>query len=290
MLTLSRFVLILLLCGAAWAHAQEQAVPTLKSPVTDLAGVLSAEQRTSLEQQLLEFERSKGSQIAILIVPTTQPETIDQYSIRVVDQNKIGRAKIDDGLLILVAVQDRTARIEVGRGLEGAIPDVIADRIRRNIMNPRFREGNFYGGLEEASRTLMRAIAGEQLPEAVRGEARGQDYESLFVMLLMFTIIGGGVLAAIFGKLFGSMITGGIAGAIAWLIAGSLIAGIGAAILAFIFALTMGGSRGGRVGRGGHWGGGGLGGGGWGGGGGFGGGGWSGGGGGFGGGGASGRW
>jgi uncharacterized protein len=279
-------------CGLVYAQAP-QAVPELSSPVTDRTGTLSAEQRASLERQLLDFERRKGSQIAILIVPTTAPETIDQYSIRVVERNKIGRAKFDDGVLVLVAMQDRTARIEVGYGLEGAIPDVIAERIRRQIMTPRFQAGDFYGGLEATAQALMRAIEGERLPETPQQPvAAHQDYQSLFVMLLMFTIVGGGVLAAIFGKLFGSLLTGGIAGVLAWLLAGSLIAAIAASLLAFVFSLVMGASRGGpsgRIGRSGHWGGG------WpggfgGGGGGFGGGGWSGGGGGFGGGGASGRW
>lgn len=282
--------LALCCCGLVYAQAP-QAVPELGSPVTDRTGTLSAQQRASLERQLLDFERRKGSQIAIMIVATTAPETIEQYSIRVVERNKIGRAKFDDGVLVLVAMQDRTARIEVGYGLEGAIPDVIAERIRRQIMTPRFQAGDFYGGLEATAQALMRAIEGEGLPEVQRQPvAQGQDYQSLFVMLLMFTIIGGGVLAAIFGKLFGSLLTGGIAGVLAWLLAGSLIAAIAASLLAFVFSLVMGASRGGpsgRVGRGGHWGGGwpgGFGGGG------FGGGGWSGGGGGFGGGGASGRW
>ncbi|HLU77157.1 MAG TPA: TPM domain-containing protein [Burkholderiales bacterium] len=290
MLTLGRYLLVLLLFCAGLAQAQEQAVPTLESPVTDLTGTLTPDQRASLERLLLDFEKRKGSQIAMLIVPTTQPETIDQYSIRVVDHNKIGREKFDDGVLILLAMQDRTARIEVGRGLEGAIPDVIADRIRRNVMNPRFQQGDFHGGLREAALLLMKAIEGEQLPEAVRSAPRGQDFESLFVVLLMFTLIGGGALRAMFGKVFGSLATGGIAGVVAWLIAGSLAAGIAAAILAFVFALTMAGTHGGVVRRGGHYWGGGRPGGGWGGGGGFGGGGWGGGGGGFGGGGASGRW
>lgn len=286
---IARLLLVLLLCTGA-AVAQEQAVPTLKSPVTDLTGTLSPDQRQALEQFLLEFEKRKGSQIAILLVPTTQPETIEQYSIRVVEHNKIGRAKLDDGVLVLLAVKDRTARIEVGYGLEGAIPDLIAARIIRSVLAPRLQQGDFYGGLRESALVLMKAIEGEQLPEAVRHAPRGQDYESLFVMLLMFTLIGGGMLRAMLGKVFGSAATGGIAGAIAWLIAGSLAAGIGAAVLAFIFALTMAGTHGGVARRGGHYWGGGWPGGGWGGGGGFGGGGWGGGGGGFGGGGASGRW
>src|SRR5690606_41758181 len=108
-------------------------------PGTDRTGTRTPDQRASLELLLLHFEKRKGSQIAMLIVPTTQPETIDQYSIRVVDHNKIGREKFDDGVLILLAMQDRTARLEVGRGLEGATPAVIADRVRRNLTGPRIQ-------------------------------------------------------------------------------------------------------------------------------------------------------
>src|SRR5690606_21376044 len=171
---LGRLLVVLFLC-CGFAYAQEQPVPTLESPVTDLSGTLSADQRQALEQLLLEFERRKGSQIAILLVPTTQPEAIEQYSIRVVDHNKIGRAKLDDGVLVLLAVKDRTARIEIGYGLEGAIPDVIGARIIRSVLAPRLQQGDFYGGLRETSLVLMKAIEGEQLPEAVRSNPRGQD-------------------------------------------------------------------------------------------------------------------
>jgi uncharacterized protein len=286
-------LLCLALCFGVVAHAQElQKIPQLKSPVTDLSGTLSAEQRAALTQTLLDFEHQHGSQIAVLLVPTTAPETIDQYSIRVVDQNKIGRADIDDGVLVLVAMRDAHIRIEVGRGLEGAIPDVYADRIRREIMNPKFRAGDFYGGLNDGVQALMKLIAGEALPlpaQAPHRGAKGQSFESLFVVLLMFTIIGGGVLRALLGGRPGAAATGGIVGTIAWLIAGTLLGALAAGVLGFLFAMA-GGSSGGRrvwpIGIGGGFGGGGLGGGG----GGFGGGGWSGGGGGFSGGGASGSW
>ncbi|HKO88005.1 MAG TPA: TPM domain-containing protein [Burkholderiales bacterium] len=267
-----------------------QPVPVLKSPVTDLNKTLSAQEAQALDQKLRAFEAQHGSQIAVLIVPSVAPEDIDQFSIRVVDQNKIGRAGVDDGILILVAMKEAQSRIEVGRGLEGAIPDAIADRVRREIMNPSFRAGKFYAGLDAGTDALMKLIQGEQLPPPKKFEtAEKQDYESIFVMLLMATIIGGGVLRAMLGRVIGSTATGGLAGFIAWFIAGSLAAGIGAALLAFVFSLVMAGSGGSVMGRHRGWGGGFPMGGGWGGGG-FGGGGWGGGGGGFSGGGSSGSW
>ena len=283
----------LLYCLAALAYAQApQAVPTLKSPVTDLSGTLRQQEMQALEQKLLAFEQQRGSQVVVLIVPTVAPEDIDQYSIRVVDQNKLGRAKLDDGVLIVVAMKEGQTRIEVGQGLEGPIPDITADRVRREIMNPQFRAGKFYSGIDAGTDALMRLIEGEQLPPPKKFETgERQDYESIFVILLMATIVGGGVLRSMFGRFFGSTATGGVAGFIAWFIAGSLIAGIAAAALAFIFSLVMAGSGGAFGGRRGHWGGFPMGGGwGGGGGGGFGGGSWSGGGGGFSGGGASGSW
>lgn len=286
-------LLCVTLCFSVASYAQAlQKIPQLQSPVTDLSGTLNAEQRAALTASLLDFEHQHGSQIAVLLVPSTAPETIDQYSIRVVDQNKIGRAGIDDGVLILVAIQDAQTRIEVGRGLEGAIPDVYADRIRREIMNPKFRSGDFYGGLNDGAQALMKLIGGEALPlpaQAPQRASEGQSLESMFVLLLMVTIIGGGMLRAVMGRLPGAAATGGIVGTIAWLIAGTLAGALAAAVLGFVFTLAGSSGSGRRGGWPGGFGGGGFGGGGFGGGG-FGGSSWSGGGGGFSGGGASGSW
>ena len=169
MLKLVRTAMLMLLSMPLLGHAaatstQEVAVPALTQRVTDLTGTLDAQQQAALESRLAQFEQQGGSQIAILIVPTTQPEAIEQYSIRVVDQWKLGREEVDDGILILVAKGDRQMRVEVGYGLEGAIPDAIANRIVDEIIAPHFRQGDFYGGLAAAVDQLARLIEGESLP------------------------------------------------------------------------------------------------------------------------------
>ncbi len=285
------------LCAAALlllalvARAQVP-VPPLTAPVIDQTGTLSQEQIASIEHTLRAFNERKGSQISVLIVPTTEPESIEQYSIRVADAWKLGRQGVDDGVLLLVAKDDRTVRIEVGYGLEGALPDVIANRIVSQVIVPRFRQGDFAGGIVEGIDRIIAVIEGEPLPEpARRAERSPEGIGSALPLLLMLVFIGGGILRRMFGAFGGATAVGGIAGILAWLLTSVLGVAIGAAFIAFIFTLLGGGGFGGggwtsgRHGRGGYWGGGGFGGGGFGGGGG-----WSGGGGGFGGGGASGRW
>jgi uncharacterized protein len=291
---------LLAFCSALAAAQDLVAVPKLERRVTDLTGTLSAEQIATLDQRLAAFERTKGSQIAVLMVPTTKPETIEQYGIRVADAWKVGRAKVDDGLILIVAKNDQRLRIEVGYGLEGVVPDAVARRVIREIIAPHFLAGDFYGGINDGVDRLIKLIEGEPLPPPPAAKAKPQPaseaYEQYFVILLVFTVIVGGVLTRLLGRFFGATATGGIAGGLALLIAGTLFAAIAAGLLAFVFSLLFGGA-GGMVSRGrrGGWGGpvGGWGGGSWGGGGGGGGwsgGGWSGGGGGFGGGGASGSW
>ncbi len=266
-------------------------VPPLAGRVTDLTGTLQPEQIAALDKRLGDFEARKGAQIAVLLVPTTRPETIEQFGIRVADQWKIGRKNADDGAIVLVAKNDRTLRIEVGYGLEGAVPDLKASRIIREIITPRFRENDFYGGLTAGTQALMNLVEGEDLP-APKAQAKSRNgdignFNSLFVILLIGATIIGAILTRVMGRFIGSMLTGGAAGLVAWLIVGTLLAGIFAGFLVFVFTLARGATGLGTAGshRGGGW----PGGGGWSGGGG-GGGSWSGGGGGFGGGGASGRW
>lgn len=285
-------LLTLLLAFTAFAQDKPIAVPPLRSPVTDLTQTLSPEQKAALESRLRDFEAQKGSQLAVLIVPTTQPETIEEYSIRVADAWKIGRAAPDDGVILLVAKNDRAVRIEVGTGLEGALPDVIASRIISQVIVPHFREGDFAGGINAAVTRIMAVIEGEPLPEPERRSSRPEGLGGIgnaLPVLLMFVFVGGGILRSMLGRVGGAGATAGIAGIIMWVLTSVLAVSIGAAVLAFLFTLLSGGGFGGGGGRG--WTnrrGGGFGGGGWGGGGG--GGGWSGGGGGFSGGGASGRW
>ena len=273
----------LLVCVVAFAQVE---VPQLRSPVTDLTGTLTAEQAAALDQRLRSFEAQKGSQIALLIVPTTQPETIEQYAIRVAETWKIGRRGTDDGIVLVVAIQDRAVRIEVGYGLEGALPDVIANRITDQVIVPRFREGDYYGGLSAAIDRIIAVLEGEPLPEPEQRRApSGEGFGNLLPLLFMLVFVGSSILRRMFGAFGGAAVTAGVAGFIVWLITSVVAVAVGAAIMAFFFGLFggMGGGGRGWSSRGGF--GGGFGGGGFGGGGG-----WSGGGGGFGGGGASGRW
>ena len=280
-----RALLLFFVAFAAWAQV---AVPPLKGRVTDLTGTLTQEQAASLEQMLQSFEARKGSQIAVLMVPTVEPEAIEQYALRVAEQWKIGRAKIDDGAILVVAKNDRALRIEVGYGLEGALNDATANRIIREVIVPRFREGDFYGGINAGVDRMIRVIDGEPLPEPTRPEPQvgGGIGQSLPVLLILAMVVGG-VLRRILGRVLGSMAAGGVVGGLAWLLVGALGVAAIAGILAFLFTLVGGGGVGRR-----YYGGfpGGFGGGGFGRGGGIGGGGFRGGGGGFGGGGASGRW
>jgi uncharacterized protein len=285
-------IALLLLFGSS--ALADVAVPPLRSPVTDLTGTLTAEQSATLEQQLRAFETKKGSQIAVLIVPTTQPETIEQYGIRVAEAWKLGRRGVNDGALLLIAKDDRAVRIEVGYGLEGVLPDVLANRIVDQVVVPRFRSGDFFGGIREAIERMIALIEGEPLPEHAqreRGVPCANGLGNALPLLLLLVFAGSAVLRGLLGRFGGASVTAGIAAAIVWFLTSTLLIAIGAAVIAFVIALLGGGGGGGwanprRRGWGGY-GGGGWGGGGWSGGGG---GGWSGGGGGFGGGGASGRW
>jgi uncharacterized protein len=276
----------LLFAAAAWAAV---AVPPLESRVTDLTGTLTGQQRSALEQTLAEFEARKGPQIAVLLVPTTQPETIEQYAVRVEETWKLGRKGVDDAVLFVIAKQDRKIRIEVGYGLEGALPDAAAKRIIEDDITPRFRDGDFYGGIRAGADRVMRTIEGEPLP-APRPRAPFEIREGWFVPALIAVLVARSVLNLLFGRFAGSSLTGGLAGFLAWLIVGSMIAAVFVGFAAFLFGLTGGLRPGiGYGGRGGGWGGG-FGGGSFGGGGFGGGGGFSGGGGSSGGGGASGSW
>jgi uncharacterized protein len=296
----SRMLLALLVAIALFSAgdvfgADLQAIPPLTARVTDTTGTLDAQQKQSLETTLAALEQRKGSQLAVLIVPTTQPEDIAQYSIRVVDAWKLGRQKVDDGVLLIVAKNDHRVRIEVGRGLEGAIPDAANARIIREYITPKFRAGDFYGGIQDAVGALTKLIDGENLPPALTDDhpARRGNSNTIFNALIavLFAAIW---FRSMFGRLPGAPragLVGVICGGIAFFLTGILVAAVGAGLLGALIGVMSGGGGGGFAGRSG-WGGigGGLGGGGFGGGSFGGGGGFSGGGGGFSGGGASGSW
>ena len=272
-------------------HAVAAEIPTLTAHVTDLTGTLPPDRVAALEQRLAALEQRKGTQFLVLVVPTTRPETIEQFALRVAEHNRIGREEVDDGLLLLVAKDDRKARIEVGYGFEGVVTDAVASRVIREYLAPRFREGDYAGGLGEATAVLEKLVDGEPLPPPMTGQPTG-DADApflfpIFIGLFVGMFAAGTRLRPVALRRVGA---GGLAAAGAFVLLGSIGALAIAGVVAFLLSGARGVAGGRYIGHGGL-GRGGFGGGGFGrGGGGFGGGGWSGGGGGFGGGGASGGW
>jgi uncharacterized protein len=296
--------LALILAASAWAQGWETGsdglapIPPLRARVTDLTQTLSAPEIQSLESKLAAWERDTGNQMVVLIVPSTNPEPIEAYSIRVAEAWKIGRKGQDNGVVFLIAKNDRKLRLEVGYGLEGVLTDLTSRRIIAETVAPLFRQSQFAAGINAGVDRVISVVGkGEPLPatsprQPQRRGAGGIDFGTLLIVLLVVVPVIGGILSRIFGKLLGSTVGAGVVGTAAFFIGGSLLIAIAAAVIGFFIILIFGGAGGiGR--RGGGWvpipGGG------WGGssgswGGGSGGGGFSGGGGSFGGGGASGGW
>ena len=292
---LAALLAALVLCVGGLAHAQDVPVPPLSGRVIDQTGTLTAAQAQALSSKLETIETQRGAQVVVLIVPTTQPEDIASYGQRVADTWKLGRRDVGDGVVIVVAKNDRRINIEIAKTLEGAIPDVIAGRIIAEQIKPAFKANDYAGGLNAAVDKLGARIAGEALPEPARkgsgggSGASGFDIQDLAIFLFVGVPIAGAVLTAIFGRKLGSLVTGAAIGGLGWWLTASLLVAGGAGLVALFLVGVMGlGSRGGRSSGPIIWGGGG--GGGFGGGGGGGGGFSSGGGGDFGGGGASGDW
>ena len=277
-----------LLLAPVVARADAAAEPKLTQHVTDRTGTLSAEQVAALEAPLVQLEQRKGAQVAILVIASTGDQTIEEYSLAVAEANKLGREKPDDGLLLLVAKDDRKARIEVGYGLEGAVTDAMSSRIIREYLAPKFRNNDYYGGLSDAEGALVKLVDGEQLPAPMADDARNRgDGGAGFAAFIVGLVIGTLALATRIKPAFLRQAGAGlVAGGILYWMAGLGLGVLVASVIAFIMSGSLGG--GGRFGSGrGSWGSFPGGGGSWGGGGS---GGWSGGGGSFGGGGASGGW
>ncbi len=290
------FAAMLFCMGALAAEGDLQAIPALSSRVVDLTATLDEQQRQTIESELKALEQRKGAQLAVLIVPTTQPEDIAQYAILVFDQWKLGRKGIDDGALLIVAKDDRRVRIEVARGLEAAIPDAATARIIREYISPRFRAGDYYGGIHDALGALTSLVDGEALPQPWSG---GREPRGDIGNAILFALFAAFWARAMFGRASAvprAGLMGAVAGGIGWLLSGILPLGIGLGVFGAVIGILGGGGGGGFANRGGWggWGGGGFGGGGFGGGGSWGGGssggGFSGGGGISAGGGASGSW
>lgn len=271
----------LLLAIALWWSALAGAqvpVPPLSGRVVDQTSTLSAEQQASLSQTLQAFETRKGSQLAVLIVPTTAPEPIEQFALRVAEQWKIGRKKVDDGAILVVAKEDRTLRIEVGYGLEGALNDATSKRIISDVIVSRFKQQDFAGGIAAGVDQIIRVVDGEPLPAPQERPDQGANDVQQFAPVAIILALGlGSILRAWLGRLPGALVTGGVVAGVTWFMAGALSLALAAGVMSLVFTLAGGmgllAAMGGRGHRG------------YGGGGGFGGGG-----GGFGGGGASGRW
>jgi uncharacterized protein len=279
--------------GSAWA--QDLAVPPLSGRVIDQTGsTLSAAQSAALDHKLAAFEATSGPQIVVLIVASTGAEDIASYAYRVADQWKLGRREVGDGIVLLVARDDRRVRIEVAKALEGAVPDLAARQIIDNAIKPAFRKADYAGGLNLALDQLMARVKGEHLPAPKAGgsDPRSGDFslDQLAIFLFIAVPIIGSVLTAMMGRTLGSLATSGAAGGIAGWVTASTWLGVGVGLGALVMVGLLGIGAAGRRAGGGPviWGGGGAGG--WGGGHGGGGGFSSGGGGDFGGGGASGDW
>jgi uncharacterized protein len=266
-------------------------VPKLTGRVVDLTATLATPEREAIAEKLRAFEAAKGSQVAVLLVPSIGQETIEEFATRVTDEWKHGRAGVDDGVLFVIAKQERRMRIQTGRGVQGVLTDALSRRIIAERVSPRFRTGDFAGGISDGVDAITKAIEGEALPPPAKKASQGggspsASIESFFWLAFIVVPVVGMILRSILGRFLGAGLTSGVTGLAAWLIFGSLLLGGIAAFISFLAVLFMGASGMGT--RRGGWSSGGS----WGGGGGFGGGGggFSGGGGGFDGGGASGNW
>ncbi|MDD1535994.1 hypothetical protein C7U89_23285 [Bradyrhizobium sp. WBOS4] len=255
----SALVVFALLLTFAIPASADVAVPELTGRVVDQTDTLSSGDIAALSQKLQDFESRKGSQIAVLIVPTTQPETIEQFSIRVAEAWKIGRKKVDDGAILVVAKSDRHLRIEVGYGLEGALTDVTSRRIIDEVITPKFRAGDFSAGISDGVDRMMRVIEGEPLPVPSPTVNFGSldDLAPLAIVTLFVSVGIGGAFRAMLGRLLGSLATGGIIAMLTWFILGSFALALALGVLGFIIgfiadlfsAITPGTGRS----RGGSW-------------------------------------
>lgn len=277
-------MLLWLALGVA-VHAQTLVpVPQLTGRIVDQTGTLNAGQTTELDARLRDFEQRKGSQVAVLIVPRTQPEAIEQFSIRVAEQWQLGRKKIDDGAILVIAKDERTLRIEVGYGLEGVLNDATCKRIIDEVIVPRFKAGDFYSGITAGTEAMMKVIDGEALPAPASGTPAliEGSLAQAWPVLLAIAFALSSLARKLLGPLAGGLVVGGLLAAVSWLLLGIAFIAVMAGLAGFMITLLGAGAmlHGMRAGQGGPYRHGGD----------FGGGGFRGGGGGFGGGGASGRW
>ncbi|MEI8265294.1 MAG: TPM domain-containing protein [Betaproteobacteria bacterium] len=219
-------------------------VPSLTARVMDATGTLSTAQRDALEAKLAAFEAQAGPQIVVLMVATTQPEDIAAFTQRVGETWKIGRKDVGDGLLLVVAKNDRRLWIAPAKALEGAVPDLAARQIVRDIITPAFKTGDYAGGLDKGTDALMARIRGEGLPQPERARdgasQNGFQAEDLLVFLFVAVPVAGGLLSALIGRKLGSVLTGGAAGGVVWWVTHSLLLGLGAGVVALFVVGVLG--------------------------------------------------
>lgn len=262
-----RGIWLWLLCGLlAWPLAglaqSLQPIPPLSARVIDQTATLTDSQRRALEDKLAAFERERGSQVVVLLVRTTAPEDIADYTQRLGDAWKIGRQAVGDGVLLVVAKDDRTLRIATAKAVEGAIPDLIAHRIIDGAITPRFKQGDFHAGLDAGVDQILARLKGEELPLPAAQAAAGQgvNWEELLIFIGFAAPVISRVLRGILGRTLGSLAATGIVGGIAWSFTGSIFIALAAALVAGLMGLLMArlprGGGGGGSGSGGGWGGG----------------------------------
>ena len=256
-----------LLCGLlAWPLAgltqSLQPIPPLSARVIDQTATLTEPQRRALEDKLTAFERERGSQVVVLLVRSTAPEDITDYTQRLGDAWKIGRQEVGDGVLLVVAKDDRTLRIATAKAVEGAIPDLIAHRIIEGVITPRFKQGEFYAGLDAGVEQILARLKGEELPlpPAQAASGPGINGEELLIFIGLAAPVITRVLRSILGRVLGSLAATAIVGGIAWSFTGSVFIALAAALLALVMGLLMANrpvrGGGGPGGPGGGWGGG----------------------------------
>ena len=230
--------------GAIAAEGDIAAIPKLVKRVTDLTATLSAADEARIEARLKTFEEKKGAQIAVLIVATTQPETIFDYSIRVAEAWKLGRKDIDDGVLFVIAKGDRKLQILTGRGTQGVLTDAMSKRIISEIVAPKFRSSDFAGGIDDGVAKIIDVLQGEALPpppEKKRTSAKqGSSVETFLILGVVAALFVGPLLRSLLGRFMGATATAGVTGAAAWFLAGGLLFPIVAGVILFFIVMLMG--------------------------------------------------
>ncbi len=233
--------------AAAFAVAQQPVpVPKLTGHVVDLTATLDSAQKSALEAKLASFEAQRGSQVVVLLVPTTQPEAIEEFAGRVTDDWKLGRKGVDDGVLFVVAKDDRKLRIHTGRGVQGTLTDALSKRITADIVAPYFRKGDFAGGVNAGTEAIMKAVEGEALPLPAKrpashaSQGSGISFPELAFLAFVLVPVVGLVLRGMFGRFFGATLTSGLTAAVVWFLIGSVALVVVGGLLAFVFTLFSG--------------------------------------------------